>query len=561
MNYLELIRLLTPVIVLCTGATICLLLGAGKGSARKWAPHTALLTLAISIVMSCAIYYNWRVGPQLAWSEDLSLHLNAFAFYTGLIGQIVGMLLILIGWNPDAWGGIADDEEPISVTGEFFSMTLFSISGLVLLTLANNLIVLFLALELVSIPTYIMVVLSRQHNQAREAGLKYFFLGAMAAAITVYGFSLLYGLSGTIIITAPDGAAVTTLMDSISPASNLFYLLAFLIILAGLCFKMAAVPLHFYVADVYQGAASTVTALLAFVPKLAGFFALMILLQVLGHPLWLDIAPEAGPHLGNLTGWVLWILAAGTMTVGNVLAGYEALQGINGNIKRILAYSSVAHTGYMLLALLEGTRTADPTLGMTAILFYIAVYAVATLGSFGVIALLERQGDEAQSLGDLRGLAKAHPGLAAALAICLFSLIGMPLTAGFIGKFYVFSALVTDAAIPHRIGLLVVALINAAIAAYYYLRIIAACYLDEGQLQVNLRSPQIRPQLSGIALAGALTIILGIAPSILLDPIKNNTAPADAIMVQQEIVDTPSAEDPAPVTTASQAHLRTDTTN
>ncbi len=521
MNYSELLAILTPVIVLCCGGTLCLLMGASRNT-RYWVPHTALVSLGVCIGLTTCTYFNWEIKPISRFSEDLSLHVTTFGYFAGVISQVIGILLVLISWNPDASSAsLREKQDYPPICGEYFSMMLFSLSGLALLTAANNLIVFFLALELVSVPTYVMVTLSRPHSQAREAGLKYFFLGAMAAAITVYGFSLLYGVAGTITLNAPVGYEGTTLAKAMMGQTSPLYLPAVLIIIAGLCFKIAALPLHFYVADVYQGAASSVTALLAFVPKLAGFYGLMIVVQLFGHPLWHASLDPQVPAPGMLVGWVLWVLAAGTMTVGNVLAGYEASQaGLLGNVKRILAYSSVAHTGYMLLALLEGVRSGNPTTGMTAVLFYITVYAIATLGAFGILSLIERAGDEAQLLSDLRGLARQHPGLAAGLAICIFSLIGMPLTAGFIGKFYVFTALVGEDAIPQRIVLLVIALINAAVAAYYYLKIIAACYLEDGEWQSAVRETDTRPQHTGIVLASVLTLVLGLAPALLMKPLQ-----------------------------------------
>lgn len=494
-----LLQILTPVIVLVTGASLCLMLTAVRGGAlRKWLGHLALITIFVAIGLSLCDCFGWQIKPIDMVSEDGALRLTTGGYLAALMTMVIGVLLVLVGWKPDSRNR---EEGSIEISAEFFSMILFSLSGVVLVTMANNLIVLFLALELVSVPTYVLVTLSRKEGQAKEAGLKYFFLGAMAAALMVYGFAFLYGLSGS--------TQLDVIGQQLALNPNGFYVLALLLVIGGLCFKIAALPLHFYVADVYQGAASAVTAMLAFLPKLAGFYALMMILNMVGYPLW-----ESVSQLAPISGWTLWVLAAGTMSVGNLLALMQK------NVKRILAYSSVAHTGYMMLALLVGSGGNID--GTVAIYFYIGVYAVATLGAFGVMALLERDGDEVQTLEDLRGLARQHPGLAAAMTICVFSLIGMPLTAGFVGKFYVFSSLVGETAIPYNIHLLIVALINAAVAAAYYLRIIRACYLDEGEFKGQLQQEK-GPQTTGIALACVLTILLGVAPGLLTKQLEKTT--------------------------------------
>ncbi|MCH9022056.1 MAG: NADH-quinone oxidoreductase subunit N [Planctomycetes bacterium] len=493
----DMLHMLYPFIVLCCGGMVCVVMGVAKSeNVRRRICIVAMLTILLSLAVTFIEYNHLGAGFI---SEEKSLHLSAGGFFASVISQVVGILLLLISWEPRYHSdrGYDGSGRGISVTGEYFGMLLFSLSGMVLVTLANNLIVLFLALELVSIPTYILVTLSRPQGQAKEAGLKYFFLGSMAAALTVYGFSFLYGVAGSC-----DFDVIRESLRS-GLAEHPFYILALLLAVAGLCFKIAALPFHFYVADVYQGAASPVTALLAFMPKLAGLYSLLIVLSLTGGPLW-----SSENLVGQTTGWMLWILAAGTMTVGNVLAMVQS------NVKRILAYSSVAHSGYMMLVLVVASEGAG---GMSAMLFYMCVYAIATLGIFGVLGLMERDGDEVQELKDLSGLSRKHPAMAAALAICTFSLIGMPLTGGFVGKFYVFSSLVGQPEIPYREVLLVIALINAAVGAYYYLRIIGACYLEEGEFTAKLHN--LRPvQASGIALASILTIILGIVPGVLIKP-------------------------------------------
>ena len=481
---------------------VCILGGLTRSeAARRKLPLLALGTILIALTCSLIEHFRDHGGPLDIFSADGSLHLTVVGSFATCVSLVIGALLVLISWRPEApaeedAGRWAPDR--ISIAGEFYGMMLFSLAGVALVTVSNNLIVLFMALELVSVPTYVLVTLSRRGGQAKEAGLKYFFLGAMAAALTVYGFSFLYGLSGSVEFGA--------IRQALAANPNEFYLIALVLTITGLCFKIAALPLHFYVADVYQGASSSVTALLAFMPKIAGFYSLMVVVNLLGTPLW---GPE-GPlqQLAVPSGWMLWVLAAGTMTVGNVLALKQR------NVKRLLAYSSIAHSGYMMLALLVGSEEST-----NAIYFYITVYAISTLGAFGVLALIERQGDEAQQLEDLVGLGARHPGLAAALAICIFSLIGMPMTGGFVGKLYVFSSLVGGGdEVPYRMTLLVIALVNAAVAAAYYLRIIGACYLSDGTFSASV-VPERKAQQIGIALATIMTLILGVAPSLLIIPL------------------------------------------
>jgi NADH-quinone oxidoreductase subunit N len=387
---------------------------------------------------------------------------------------------------------------------------------------------------------------------AQEAGVKYFFLGAMAAAVMLFGFSYLYGATGktkldeittSIGATRPtregsmNASAASTRPATTQPAAatqpftggaddgperfwagwhpprlSAWHAVAVVMLLAGLAFKIAAVPMHAYAGDVYQGAATPVTAFLAFVPKTSGFVAILKVLSAVGGPHWAE--PDWLVKL-------LWVVAAFTMTVGNVLA---MVQPSNGNVKRVLAYSSVAHSGYMLVgltALVQAARAINPQASQFAeisqaravqsdalagVLFYLAAYGVMNAGAFGVLMLLPSratsyaQGAHAYSLGaraygggvsaraarhrpppattaetfeDLAGQGRRHPLLGLAMAVCCFSLIGLPLTVGFVGKFY----LIKPALEAGLVWLVVITLTNAAISAAYYLRIVATMFL------------------------------------------------------------------------------------
>ena len=527
----DVLYILWPVIILTAGAALIFLAGVTQtpGVLRRL-PYWAFLCILIAFMVGA--YYPREAsgsGLELA-SSDGSLRLSATSLMITYISLTIGALLVLISWNPDLRLAEQDSQTgSTSIAGEFFGLLLLCLAGLLLTAVANNLIVLFLALELVSIPTYILVTLSRPGMQAKEAGLKYFYLGALAEAILMYGFSFLYGMTGQL--------QLDRIGQMLTGNHNPFILLVLVLIVVGLCFKIAAVPMHFYAPDVYQGAAAPVTALLAFVPKFAGFYALILVVKLAFNPLLMESALT-----GEVVGWLFWILAALTMTVGNVLALMQK------NVKRLLAYSSIAHSGYMLLAVLV-LSCSYKTEALGAIIFYITVYAVATVGAFAVLALFGRNGDEAQQLSDLTGLARSHPALAAALAVCIFSLIGMPLTAGFIGKFYVFSTLLTSTVLPHKwlVVLLVVALINAAIAAGYYLRIIAACYLDDGPSTVEVRTTPA--QNGGIALAVLFTILLGVAPRLLTKPLEKIDWPAYRTPITQQDLPAPTGDASPPLIT------------
>jgi NADH-quinone oxidoreductase subunit N len=345
----------------------------------------------------------------------------------------------------------------------------------------------------------------------------------MSAALLVYGFSFLYGASGT-----------TTLSQmSLSPRAG-YATLGLLLAFAGLSYKIAAVPFHVYAADVYQGAASPVTGLLGFFPKIAGFVAIIRLLGLtIGSQTTAAISP--GWNL-PASGFVfLWIVAAATMTIGNVLGLMQH------NVKRMLAYSSIAHSGYMLIGLLVGPVAADGPLrdGVSAALFYIAVYGVMNLGAFAVLSLLETRGHPVEEIDDLAGLDKRQPGIALALAICLFSLMGMPPTGGFFGKIYIFSSALSASSDPNYgtalVWLAVIGLLNSAVAAAYYLRVIATCYLRDDEAPTTL-APHNGALRIGIILCCLFVLVVGLWPQSLIrlaGQSSTDLPPAPAIVQQR----------------------------
>ncbi len=440
---------LAPELILLIGACAVLLVGALRaGSLRTLVSPLAFVTVLAALGASV------MQGEPKGTEAFLGLWFHSLTFYARIVGLSVGALIVLVNWRQ------AKEQE----RGEYLSMILFSLLGVLLTASANDLLVLFFAIELVSIPPYVLIALSRVDVRASEAAVKYFFLGALSAAIFAYGLSFLYGAMGTTTLYGVSGTAATSNLSA-AVAKGGVALVGLLLVFGGLAFKIAAVPFHVYAADVYEGAASPVTGLLGFVPKLAGFLALIKLFAACN---W--VMPSS-------VWWMIWILAAATMTAGNTLGLLQR------NAKRVLGYSSVAHTGYMLMALLVGPIGGDGPLqdGAAALLFYMAVYGVMNLGAFAVLGAFQVGERDLEMVDDLGGLSARSPLGALALAVCVFSLMGFPPTAGFLGKLYLVGSAVSvgDASGHHgaMIVLAVIAVLNAAIGAAYYLRIVQAAYV------------------------------------------------------------------------------------
>jgi len=369
---------------------------------------------------------------------------------------------------------------------EYYALMLLSTSGMLLLASANDLIIVFLAIELMSLPLYVLAGLFKRRRDAGEASLKYFLLGVFASAFLLYGIALLYGAAGS---TNFDRVAAV-------PRSPLV-LIGLGLLLVGFGFKISSVPFHMWVPDVYQGAPTSVTAFIATGSKAAAFAALIRLVVAGLRTVQADAAP------------VFWVLAAVTMTVGNVVAIAQS------NFKRMLAYSSVAHVGYMLVGVVAGGQ-----IGAGAVLFYLLVYTFTTAGAFGVIALSERAGEEAVDVRDYAGLGRRHPILALALTLFLLSLIGIPPLAGFVGKFYLFGAAVRAG----YVWLAVIAVLNSALAAYYYLRVIVYMYMRDPDGVPASPVPSFAGAL-GLAIALVGIVLLGVIPAPFADLAAAAVAP------------------------------------
>jgi NADH-quinone oxidoreductase subunit N len=337
--------------------------------------------------------------------------------------------------------------------GEYYTLMLFSITGMMLMAQAGDLIVVFLALELLSIPLYVLAAFDRPKPESEEAGIKYFLLGAFATGFIVYGTALVFGATGT---TSLSGI-VAFIAQNGTP--GMLLTIGAALILVGLGFKIAAVPFHMWTPDVYQGSPTSVTAFMAAGAKIAGFAAL------------LRVFATAFPSIAaDMTG-VLWVVSAATMILGNLLAISQT------NIKRMLAYSSIAHAGYILMAFVPYGNPAVAPQSVAAGLFYLVAYALTNFGTWGVVIALERAEGRGLEIKDYAGLGKKYPALAAAMTIFMLSLIGLPPTLGFVGKFYLFSSVIAGG----FYGLAIIGVLTSLVSAYYYLRVVVTMYMQDGE--------------------------------------------------------------------------------
>jgi NADH-quinone oxidoreductase subunit N len=364
-------------------------------------------------------------------------------------------------------------------TGDYYSLIMLSTVGMVLMASATDLIVIFLALEVMSIAAYVLAGIARRDLRSNEAALKYFLLGAFATAFLLFGIALLYGATAS---TALPVIAARIAQAGTDQAALVTAGIALLLV--GFAFKVAVVPFHVWAPDVYEGAPTAVTAFMAVGIKAAGFAAFV---RVFLHTL----LPLSADWRG-----ILWLLAVLTMTVGNVTALRQR------NIKRMLAYSSIAHAGYLLVGMVAGGE-----LGGSAVLFYLLAYAFMTLGAFAVVIALGRRGQANETIDDYAGVGFRSPFLGLAMAVFMLSLAGFPPLAGFIAKFYIFSAAVKAG----YVGLAVIGMLNSVVSVYYYLGVLVRMYMVEGDLTVA--SPTSRPYLFASLLVTVIgTLAVGLFP-------------------------------------------------
>ncbi|MCX7792993.1 MAG: NADH-quinone oxidoreductase subunit N [Thermodesulfovibrionales bacterium] len=357
--------------------------------------------------------------------------------------------------------------------GEYYSLLLFSVLGMSFMASSNDLILLYLGTELMALSIYVLAGFKRHDSKSNEAAIKYFLLGAFSSALLLYGISFIYLLTGT---TNLKGIAQTLAQSSTEPV----LMIALLFLASAFAFKIAAVPFHMWSPDVYEGAPTPVTAFMSVAPKAAGFAIIgRVFITAFGA---IDLDWKA----------VLIVLSVLTMIIGNILAISQT------NIKRMLAYSSIAHSGYALLGIIAGTPE-----GIGSTMLYLLIYAFMNLGAFAIVTILGREGEE---LSQYEGLAKTEPLWAAIMLIFMFSLTGIPPTAGFVGKFYLFMSVINAG----YTGLAVIAVIMSAVSAYFYLRVVMFMYMKEPQRAVSI-SPSVSETLA-VTITTGFVILIGLSP-------------------------------------------------
>ena len=459
-----------PLLIVVGWAALLLLIDLSIPQERKgW---TALLA-AVGLAAGLGITLAQAGLERVAFSGMVTL--DRFSTYLNALFLASGLLAVAI-----AYGYLKrmDIER-----GEYYVMILFSTAGMMLMAQAADLIIIFLALELLSLPLYVLSAWARPRTESEEAGIKYFLLGAFATGFVVFGIALVFGSSGTTSLTGVAAAIG-------SPTFTRYLLMiGAALILVGFSFKVAAVPFHMWTPDVYQGAPSPVTGFMAVGAKVAGFAALLRIFATTFPSISADMIP------------ILWGLAAATMVVGNVLAIVQS------NIKRMLAYSSIAHTGYILMAFVSFGHTAFGQDAIAAALFYLLTYAITSYGAWSVVIALEKPDNQGLEISDFAGLGRRRPVMAAAMTVFMLSLTGMPPTLGLIGKFYLFRVSVESG----FIGLAIIGVLTSLVSAYYYLRVVVVMYMRDGEPRTASE-----PWLDLTAVSTAVvTVVLSFLPAAL----------------------------------------------
>jgi len=460
--------IIAPEIALVVAGAVILLFG-GLFRNRAVSSYLALIGLVAALILAIQQWNN----PQAGFFGMVLI--DNFAVLFNIIFIIAGIVTVLMARSYLVFHAIEKFE--------FYAMILFCIVGMMVMSASTDLIVIFIGLEIMSIPLYVMAGFARHNLESNEAAVKYFMMGAFASAFLLYGIALIYGAAET-----TDLRRIVTDFDFIMMKSKIFLVPGAFLVLFGFGFKVAAVPFHMWVPDVYQGAPTPVTGFFSVAPKAAGFAAILRVV-VYGFPAMEEITP------------VLWIVAVLTMSVGNLLAIFQP------NVKRMLAYSSIAHAGYILVALTAGGEGA-----VSSALYYLTAYTFFNLGAFAVITMIDSRTGSKANIDEMKGLAKRHPFLAAFLALFMFSLGGFPPTAGFFGKFFVFSEAVGQG----YIWLVIIAVMNSFVSIYYYLRVVVVSYF--GKTDEEFKPVTFTPALILVLLITAAgTLVLGVLPDYWLE--------------------------------------------
>ena len=422
------------------------------------------------------------VASALLWNRNASsfgvVVADNFGLFVTLVLLVVGVLTIMFS-SPV----LRRDELP---KGEYYALVLFAITGMIMMAMANDLLVIFIALEILSIAVYILTGIRRDDPHASEAAFKYFLLGAFSSAFFLYGIAFTYGLAGS---TRLDRVGTWIAAQSLS--DNPLILVALGLLLVGFAFKISAVPFHMWTPDAYEGAPAVVTGFMSTGVKAAAFAAFARVFLSAFEPFSAAWTP------------LVWFLAAATMILGTVVGVAQS------NLKRMLAYSSIAHGGYLLVGLV-----AANDVGKAAILFYLLAYAVTNLAAFGVIALLGSKDRANDELRDYAGLWHSQPALAALMTVCLLSLGGLPPTVGFIGKWYIFSAAVSAG----YYGLAIIGVLTSVVSVFFYLRVVVMMYMSEPHATTPSLSRAVSPVgMAALVFSVAIIFCLGILPTPVLN--------------------------------------------
>lgn len=499
--------LIAPEVIICAAAVLVMLIDAFARPAQRWI--TGGVALGGLFAATVATIWLWASGTASYDAFNGMIVLDELRLGFTLIFLLVSFLTLLIS---NVW--VEGEQLP---AGEFHALLLFATVGMMLMASGNDLVIVFLGLEILSIATYVMAGFRRSDVRSNESSLKYFILGSFSSAFLLYGIALVYGATsiaepgatGRIVPGTTNIAELASRVNDAQYPALLFAGAAMMIV--GFGFKIATAPFHIWTPDVYEGAPTPVTAFMAAGPKAAGF-ASFIRVFVFGLPFVVSSYSNTGANLHQAWIGALVVMAILTMTVGNVVAI------VQNNVKRMLAYSSIAHAGYALVGCVAAGTTSDPALrnsAITAVMFYLLTYAVMNIGAFAVVQLIARGGDRRTAVEDYSGIGFQSPVLAFALSLFMLSLLGMPLTAGFMGKIMVFNA----AIIQGYYVLVVVAVLNTAVSAYYYLRLIIVMFF--GDRTTAWAAPRIP---ASVALAIVLTVLgvlyLGIFPGRVINGLQ-----------------------------------------
>jgi NADH-quinone oxidoreductase subunit N len=460
-----------PVVLLVVWACVLLLLDL---FVIKRKGITALLAAAgLALALGFALM---QTGSEMASFSGM-VALDGFSHYFSILLLLTGLFGVAVAFDYIRRLGLE--------RGEYYVLILFSTAGMILIAQATDLIVVFLALELLSIPLYVLAAFASPRSESEEAGLKYFLLGSFAAGFFVYGTAMIFGATGS--------TSYAAIVDAISggSANTTLLLVGAALLLAGLGFKIAAVPFHMWTPDVYQGAPTAVTAFMSAGAKAAGFAALLRVFMVVFPSLSVNLSP------------VLWVVSAVTMFAGNIIAIAQT------NIKRMLAYSSIAQAGYILMAFVP---YGNPQVASTAVasgLFYLFTYTLTSFGAWAVVIALEKAEGHGLEINDYAGLGRKYPALAAAMTVFMLSLTGIPPTLGFVGKFYLFSSVIAGG----YYWLAIIGVVTSLISAYYYLRVVVMMYMREGAPE---RTSESWLNFTWAA-AAILTVVLSFVPGFIFD--------------------------------------------